>query len=87
METKEARKSIARLMQERNEYRKLLHKIFVHRKSGEHYQLINLAFLEADNTLCAVYCLCAMSRLTFVRRIDEFVDRFDPLETGGTVAA
>lgn len=71
------RKSIERLLAEHNEHRRLVGKNFVHRISGDSYQLLALAHTESGNELVAVYCLNAMSRLKFTRPIAEFLDRFE----------
>lgn len=71
------RKSIERLLAEHNEHRRLVGKNFVHRGSGDSYQLLALAHTESGNELVAVYCLNAMSRLKFTRPMTEFLDRFE----------
>ncbi|MEV5033661.1 hypothetical protein MRBLMC3_002898 [Sphingobium sp. LMC3-1-1.1] len=71
------RKSMERLLAEHEEHRKLVGKNFVHRGSGDSYQLLALAHTESGNELVAVYCLNALSRLKFTRPIAEFLDRFE----------
>ena len=53
------RKSMERLLAEHEEHRKLVGKNFVHRGSGDSYQLLALAHTESGNELVAVYCLNA----------------------------
>lgn len=74
---KDARKTIEQLLAERNEYRKMLNRVYVHTKSGQKYQLIGLCHSEANNELLAYYCLVALSQLQFVRPIGEFLEKFE----------
>ena len=71
------RKTIEQLLSERNEYRKMLNRVYVHTKSGQKYQLIGLCHTEATNELMAYYCLTALSQLQFVRPISEFIEKFE----------
>lgn len=73
----DARKTIEQLIAERNEYRRLLNRVFIHTKSGQKYQLIGLCHSEATNELLAYYCLVALSQLQFVRPIGEFIEKFE----------
>lgn len=72
----EHRKSIHQLKKEHDEDRKLYGKPFVHRGSGEDYQLLFCAFSESTNEKIAVYCLSAMPWLKFTRPFTEFTERF-----------
>jgi hypothetical protein len=71
------RKSIAILKSEVDTYKQYQNKIFNHTKSGEEYQLLFCAFDESTNQILAVYCLCAMSWLKFVRPMGEFLEKFE----------
>lgn len=70
------RKSIHQLKVEHDQDRELYGKPFVHRGSGEGYQLLFCAFDEGTNQKMAVYCLSAMPWLKFTRPFTEFVERF-----------
>lgn len=70
------RKSIHQLKVEHDEDRELYGKPFVHRGSGEEYQLLFCAFDEASNQKIAVYVLCALPWLKFTRPFTEFKERF-----------
>lgn len=71
------RKSIEQLLADYREHQRLVGKNFVHRSSGDSYQLLALAHTESGNELVAVYCLNALSRLKFTRPMAEFLDRFE----------
>lgn len=72
------RKSIEQLLADYRVHQHMVGKNFVHRSSGDSYQLLALAHTESGNELVAVYCLNALSRLKFTRPIAEFLDKFEP---------
>ena len=71
------RKTIDQLKTEHDEDRKMYGRVFHHKRSKENYQLIFCAFSECGNIKQAVYVLCSMPWLKFVRPFDEFKDSFE----------
>lgn len=71
------RKSLTRLIDEKNVHRRLLHKIFRHKVEKEKYQLLMFAFDNQGNNMHAVYCMVAFSQLVFVDPLDTFLDQFE----------
>lgn len=78
---KDVRKTISQMIGELNAVRKASHKVFKHKKSGEAYQLINMAFDEETNELMAVYCIVAMPQIKFVRPMSIFLEKFEQQDT------
>jgi hypothetical protein len=73
---KDIRKPLSQLIAEKDQYRKLLHKTFVHNKSSDKFQLLMFAFDEHTNELQAVYNLTAMPALKFVCSAAHFLESF-----------
>lgn len=72
------RKSIDKLMREKDKYWEFLHKIFVHKGDGEKYQLLFTAFDNVGNNIHAIYTLVAVPALKFTDPIDVFFEQFEP---------
>lgn len=79
-ETAEApkiRKPLDQLISELESVREACGKTYLHRKSGQSFQLLFAAFDERTNELLAVYCLIAYPRLKFTRPMAEFHEKFE----------
>ena len=77
MTTEAPKKSIHQLKVEHDKARPLVGKSFVHKTSGESYQLLFTAFEKHSQELTAVYVLSSMPWLKFTRPYDEFMERFE----------
>lgn len=75
----DTRKTLPQLKGEWDKHRRMLNRTFVHKRTGDHYMLIGIAFDEHTNATLAVYCVCSTPWLKFVRGMEEFVDKFDEL--------
>lgn len=71
------KKPLEQLMMEHNEHRKLVNKNFIHKSTGQSYQLIFTAHNTETQELMAVYCLNAMTQLKFTRSMTEFLEKFE----------
>lgn len=74
--TTQTRKSLQQMKSEYDEDRHLYGKVFHHYKSGDDYQLLFPVWSEETNEKMAVFVLCAMSWLKFVRPFEEFKASF-----------
>lgn len=75
--SEKVRKPLEQMIAEINTVRKMMHKTYKHKKSGQHYTLMMAVFDEATNELMAVYCLVAWTQLKFVRPMAEFIEKFE----------
>lgn len=74
--TTQTRKSLQQMKAEYDEDRQLYGKVFHHYKQGDDYQLLFPVWSEDKNEKMAVFVLCAMSWLKFVRPFEEFKASF-----------
>lgn len=73
---KQVRRSLTQLREDYNKYRVHLGKPFVHTKSGENYQVLQITWDEETNTPHFTYCYSAMTWLKFSRPCDQFLLKF-----------